>query len=259
MIKRFLLSAKGLAIVNSACIGLMIFGNSVLPALCSPTTWATVVLLICFVVLILYPFFQEHEKWLPLISFINGISFWVLLYCLLFIGSLNFFSVPLIALFGFGLFLVAPQFLLLQLLWKYSVKPVSKKARLFFLSSCIPCAIVVIYSVQSYRSSADNILAAQELGFETLEGDFMTEKILGMHFIYHTEFCEYDGWRPPKHEPLMVIGMFFYGGDPLNLELEQRVKIYKKVFPENRIKFNCSCTWSGDEHYYFDSRLLNGE
>lgn len=256
MIKRFLLSAKGLAIVNFTCIGLMLIGNSIIPALCFPTTWASIVLLICFVGLISYPFLQKNEKWLPIVSFINGISFWVLLYCLLFVGYLNFLSIPLILLLGYGMFLIAPQFLFLQLIWKYIIKPTSKKARLFFLSGSIPCAILIVYSIQSYKTATAKVISSQKTEFETLQADFMTEKILGMHFIYHTEFCEYDGWRPPKHEPMMVIGKFFYGGDPLDVELKERIEIYKKVFPDNPIKFNCSCTWRGDEASYYNSPLL---
>ena len=231
----------------------MIIGNFVLPAFCTPTSWAIVVLLICTGGLITYPFIKEEQKWLPIISFVNGVTFCILVYCLLFIGRWNSLSIPLILVVGIGFSIVAPQFLLLQLLWKYIVKPVSGKARSFFLLGFIPCVLVTIYAAQSYKSAAIKLRETQAIGFEEIERGFMTEKILGMHFIYHTEICEYDGWRPPKHEPLLVIGMFFYGGDPLDIELEERMKIYKKVYPKNRIKFNCSCTWLGDERSYHNS------
>ncbi len=81
----------------------------------------------------------------------------------------------------------------------------------------------------------------------------MTEKILGMHFIYHTEFCEFDGWRPPKHEPLLILGRLFnYNKDPLNVSLEERIEIYRKVFPENKIKFDCSCAYLYKDSYHND-------
>ncbi len=69
----------------------------------------------------------------------------------------------------------------------------------------------------------------------------MTEKILGMHFIYHTRICEYDGWRPPKHEPILVIGMWLNDReDPLNVPLKTRLLLYEKFFSNNNYKFDCS-------------------
>ena len=66
-------------------------------------------------------------------------------------------------------------------------------------------------------------------------------KILGMHFIYHTRFCEFDGWRPPKHEPIMVIGMWLNNRlDPLEVDLKTRLELYKKFFPDKKYKFDCS-------------------
>jgi len=60
-----------------------------------------------------------------------------------------------------------------------------------------------------------------------------------MHFIYHTKYCWYDGWRSPKHELILVLGMWLNGrNDPLDVSLEKRVRLYKEFFPERKIKFN---------------------
>jgi len=81
----------------------------------------------------------------------------------------------------------------------------------------------------------------------------MTEKILGMHFIYHTRFCEFDGWRPPKHEPILVIGMWLNGREePLKVDLKKRIELYKKFFPDNKYKFECSCGYMYSENYHND-------
>lgn len=81
----------------------------------------------------------------------------------------------------------------------------------------------------------------------------MTEKILGMHFIYHTRYCEFDGWRPPKHEPIIVIGMWLNNRiDPLNVDLETRLKLYKTFFPDNKYKFDCSCGLQYSNNYHYD-------
>ena len=82
----------------------------------------------------------------------------------------------------------------------------------------------------------------------------MTEKIIGMHFIYHTRFCEFDGWRPPIHEPILVIGMWLNNRyDPLNVDLKTRLDLYRKFFPENKFKFDCSCGIEYSEDYINDN------
>ena len=86
----------------------------------------------------------------------------------------------------------------------------------------------------------------------------MTEKILGMHFIYHTRYCEFDGWRPPKHEPILIIGMWLNRRiDPLNVDLKTRLLLYKKFFPNNKYKFECSCAISHRQDYNNDNLWKN--
>lgn len=105
-----------------------------------------------------------------------------------------------------------------------------------------------------YDEAMKEIYEFEESNYQVLDKNFMTEKILGMHFIYHTRFCEYDGWRPPKHEPLLVIGMWLNNRkDPLLVSLEKRVELYRKFFPEKRVKFDCSCARQYEELYFNDS------
>jgi hypothetical protein len=93
----------------------------------------------------------------------------------------------------------------------------------------------------------------KESNYTQLEKSFMTEKILGMHFIYHTRFCEFDGWRPPKHEPIIVIGMWLNNRiDPLHVDLEKRLELYKKYFPDKNYKFECSCGIEYRQDYHND-------
>jgi hypothetical protein len=88
----------------------------------------------------------------------------------------------------------------------------------------------------------------------------MTEKILGMYFKYHTEICEYDGWRPPLHEPALVLGQWLNGReDPLSngcqnrFELSKRIQLYKKFFPDKKVKLDCSCAVSYSSLYHSDT------
>ena len=96
---------------------------------------------------------------------------------------------------------------------------------------------------------------SEKNGYKTLKKTFFTEKILGMYFIYHTSFdIVDDGWRPPIHEPLLIMGLFYTGyEDPLKkLSLKERAILYHKIFPENKIKQECSCGKVGDKYYFTD-------
>jgi hypothetical protein len=115
------------------------------------------------------------------------------------------------------------------------------------------CSCAVIYIGQEYKKAIDSIEKFQASNYETLETNFMTEKILGMHFIYHTRFCEYDGWRPPKHEPVLVIGMWLNNRvDPLDVNLKTRLELYQQFFPGKKYKFNCSCAIKYNQVYHND-------
>lgn len=73
---------------------------------------------------------------------------------------------------------------------------------------------------------------------------YLTELILGAHWKYHTEICLYDGWRPPFHDPILGFAKpFLYLRDQFNYEisLPERTDLYKKIFPENQINFDCKC------------------
>lgn len=85
----------------------------------------------------------------------------------------------------------------------------------------------------------------------------MTERILGMHFRYHTRICIYDGWRPPLHDPAMVIGMRLTGDkDPLEgMTLETRLQLYHEIYPSLPVKNHCACSKESKRYGYFDSYL----
>lgn len=120
----------------------------------------------------------------------------------------------------------------------------------------LSAALVFNYQYKTALTSIDNL---KKSNFTTLDKNFMTEKILGMYFKYHTEICVYDGWRPPLHEPALVIGQWFNGRqDPLSpdghrkLELKERIALYKKFFPDEKFKLNCSCALEYSSEYHND-------
>ena len=107
----------------------------------------------------------------------------------------------------------------------------------------------------------------------------MTERMLGMHFKYHTSFCSFDGWRPPLHDPLIVVAAwlnFSFIGNPsaktfrktLVLgypaspfiamgpwQLKNRIAAYQLVFPGKPIQEACSCA-EGYSSYYLNDPLF---
>ncbi len=229
----------------------MVFGNSWLQVFCIPTLWAGILLGICFLSLCIYPLLSADSRWLIPASFVNGITWCVLLYCLIFLEWMNVATWLLIIWLGLGLIGAMPQFLWVQLLWTHLWKPVSRKVRYSFLAGIIPCVIVFILAGKEYATTAR--IFEDGNWSELKEHEWMAEKIAGMHFIYHIRFCEYDGWRPPKHEPILVIGLWLNNRkDPLNVSLEERVRLYKELFPDRPVKFTCSCAWDYRESYHRD-------
>ncbi|HNW68976.1 MAG TPA: hypothetical protein PKI01_01140 [Bacteroidales bacterium] len=255
MIKRnyklFSKSTK-LAILNGGLISIIIAFNIYFQSFCIPTTWAIIVLAICFTNTILYPIL-ENTGIAPLTSFINGITFFVFLYCVVFLDGMNLLGLFIIIV-GLGLVIYIPHFFIIQLFWKNLVKPKVKTSRYYFLTAIFLCVGTVVYIGQEYKKAIISIEKFKASNYTELDRNFMTEKILGMHFIYHTRIeMIWDGWRPPKHEPILIIGMWLNNRiDPLNVDLETRLKLYKKFFPEKKYKFDCSCGIQYNKDYHND-------
>jgi len=251
-ILNFLSKQHRLIIVNSILISLLLLGNIHLQAFCIPTTWAIIVITICFINTIFYPLLLKYHKLVPFTSFINGISVCFFIYCIIFLEHMNLFGLIMI-ITGIGLFTFIPHFFAIQIIWMNLIKPISKTSKRYFLIGLLTsfCAVIII-GIQ-YHNAITAINKFSKSGYQQLDKTFMTEKILGMHFIYHTRFCEFDGWRPPKHEPILVIGMWLNGREePLKVDLKKRIELYKKFFPDNKYKFECSCGYMYSENYHND-------
>lgn len=240
-----------LAILNGILIAVLIALNIFFQAFCTPTTWTIIVLAICFTNTILYPILRK-TRLVPLTSFINGITVFVFAYCIIFLGHMNLLGLVMIIV-GIGLVILIPPFFVIQLIYKNLINPAVATTRYYFLTAIILCLGTIIYIGQDYKEAINSIKKFEKSNYTELDKNFMTEKIIGMHFIYHTSYCEFDGWRPPKHDPIVVIGMWLNNKlDPLNVDLETRLKLYKKFFPNNKYKFDCSCGLMYKEVYHND-------
>lgn len=243
--------ANRLAILNAILIAIAVGFNTYLQAFCIPTTWAAIVLAICFANTVFYPILQR-TRFAPITAFINGIALCVFIYCVLFLGHINLLGFFLIIV-GLGLVTFIPHFFVAQLIWENLISPVNNICRYCFLSAIIMCLFAAGYTGYKYKQALSAIQRFKQSGYTTLDKTFMTEKILGMHFIYHTQICEYDGWRPPMHEPALVVGLWLSNStDPLKVDLKTRLALYKKFFPERKYKYDCSCAVEYSKDYHTD-------
>jgi hypothetical protein len=248
------LFSKSLDVIklNAILLIIAVIGNIKMQAFCQPTNWAAIVLMLCFFNSVFYPFFLKYEKYIEIVSFLNGISICVFIYCIIFLEQMNYLGIIGILL-GIGLIVFIPHFFVVQLFWKGFIQLNSTRGRKFFIVGIMASLSLLVISGKLYQNALLDIEDFKESNYQTLNKTFMTEKILGTGIIYHIKFCEFDGWRPPKHEPLLNIGIWLSNTKrPLDIGLEKRVELYKKFFPEKTLKFNCSCAINYSETYHQD-------
>jgi hypothetical protein len=263
MIKRiitYMSNPRGLVNVNAILLLAVILGNSLLQAFCIPTFWASLLLVICFLNTIVYPCLNQNSLWYYFSNYISGISLGVFVYCTLFLEHINFYGLFAIFFFGLGLLTYVPLFFIIQLLYKHIIASKKVLTKVLFCLGLLSFLLAAYFFNYQYKQALVSIEKFKQSNFTELDKTFMTEKILGMYFKYHTEICEYDGWRPPLHEPALVIGQLFNGrNDPLSVSsqnrfnLSERKKLYKKFFPDKKVKLNCSCAVNYSGFYHNDS------
>jgi hypothetical protein len=228
-----------LPVVNLVLVVICIWGNSVSNAgFCRPVLWAAVVQGVSFLNVITFTW-MERSRLYGLNALICGISTGVYVYWCLFLG-------------GWVIVMPVPVWFLLLLLWCNVVHPVHGSVRWWYVTGILLCALFAAGSGLAYAASCK----AYGQG-KVPDGNPMTERIAGMHFLYHTSFCIYDGWRPPLHDPALVLGMRLNGGkDPLGgLRLEERLELYHSMYPDRPVKACCACSRESERNGYFTDIL----
>ncbi|MBR0054083.1 MAG: hypothetical protein IJP65_02110 [Bacteroidales bacterium] len=205
---------------------------------CVFVPWAMVVQIICFVNMVTFTWMEKTSLWW-FNAFICGISTGVFFYWVIFSGILVI------------LFPVSILFIFL-LVWRNVKHPVRKQSRPWYFAGITVCVVFAIVSAILFSTAAKKIKQGE---YDTKNP--MTERILGMHFRYHTRICIFDGWRPPLHDPAMVIGMRLTGdNDPLEgMTLESRLLLYHEVYPSLPVKNHCACSLESAENGYFEDYL----
>lgn len=218
-------------------------------AFCNPTPWAAVIFIYCIGFYLTTLFFDSAKT--PILT---GLSFGLLCttftYLFIFIATGEFLGIFIFI--GFPLFL-----LVVHILSRTIVKSFRKTARITKYSFFIPIIfglVIVCIAGQAFKKSAAIIEQTPREQYENLPDDFMTEHIVGMHFKYYTKTCVYDGWRPPVHEPLLVMGLWMNNmKDPLQVSsLRERVELYIKLYPDKPYKMKCYCNTEGWPTYNYD-------
>src|SRR5690606_13792764 len=133
--------------------------------------------------------------WLPLVSFAGGVCFMVYIYCILFLWQMNLLGL-LMLFIGLGVITYVPHFFVVQLFYKNIIRPPAWYCRLFFVAGILLCIGGAFYAGAKVDEGAAAINRSARRGYKTLERSYMTERLLGIGFLYHLSFCEYDGWRP---------------------------------------------------------------
>jgi hypothetical protein len=178
---------------------------------------------------------------------------------------MNTLGLLAILVFGLGLVTYVPHFFVIQLFLRFVVKPYTKSSRWLFIAGCTVFVSMTLVFGWQYKNAVTSIEEFKQSGYTRLEKTWMTEKILGMYFKYHTEICIYDGWRPPLHEPALVMGQWLNDSkNPMELgywgsDLKKRVELYQLFFPNEKIKMECSCAVLRNDKYYHGAEIFKSE
>ena len=230
---------KVFPIGNLLLVAVCIWGNRTMNAgFCVPVVWAGVVQAVSFLDIITFTWI-ERTRLRGVNALLCGISTGVYAYWCMFLG-------------GWVLLMPVPVWFLILLVRRNWVHPVVRSVRRWYVVGMLLCVLFVAGCGVAYHLSC----RAYQEG-RVPDGNPMTERIAGMHFLYHTRVCIYDGWRPPLHDPAMVLGKCLnLGFDPLcGMELEERVALYHRMYPDRPVIAPCACCRESERNGYFSDPL----
>jgi hypothetical protein len=266
------------------CVG-AILANAHHQVFCRPVAWATVVLVLAFAPFIAYNLIRDRlGNGRKVVFFLFGIALCICSYCIVFlsylsiVGLLALVFVPFELLrdghFGAPMALPlasVPIVFFIQILGIVLGRSATGHDRKFFgmgAGLCLLFALVMTFWFNLHYSSVQNALTTGST--KGLPRNYMTERMLGMHFKYHLSFCELDGWRPPLHDPSIVTAVWltapfradldWRGMKPLGARhgttfFDERIAAYKDLFPERPLRMECSCAKGYRKFYMKDPRL----
>ena len=267
-IGRFL-SSPWLTLVNALLCTAAVLANTQYQFFCRPVLWASVVMVIAFLPVVFYPLLKEQllglRRW---VFFLFGIAACICVYCILFLGMMNWWIPFIVWIKPLAILGYLPHFFLLQI-FSHLFGPLEDgKRRRSFAMGLVLCAVPSIFMAIWFNKSYASVQAAIDdpTGSSlVVQPSYMTERMLGMHFKYHMSFCMWDGWRPPIHDPFIVVAAWLnspfinteaakgFAWTFVNMsaapfkdhmskdDLEGRVAAYRIVFPQKPVRQTCSC------------------
>jgi hypothetical protein len=282
---RHLPASPWLVVLNALLCVCAVLANAHYQVFCRPVGWATVVLVLAFAPLVTYNLFRNRlENGRKAVFFLFGIAACICLYCMVFLSYLNLAGLVSLVFIPFELIrhghfaapmalplASVPLFFFLQLLGIVLGHSTTGHDRKFFgmgVGLCLLFALVMTTWFNMDYSSVQKALASGTP--KDLPRNYMTERMLGMHFKYHLSFCEFDGWRPPLHDPSIVIavwltspfrsdmdwrGMMVLGPRRRTTLIDERIAVYRMLFPGRPIRMPCSCAKAYRKSYLNDPRL----
>ncbi len=251
---------------------------------CQPVPWASAALIAGTTAFLVWPWLMNVNAGLRYGAlFLQGLFFTTCLYCAWFMEE----GYHLLGLLFFWLILPAlvwlPVFFGMQVLRRVNRAALTGKWLAFGLG-VFSLSPVLWWADAQYREM-QNVLGSMPLRerktianlVRVLPRTYMLERVAGATWRYHTsaEFI-LDGWRPPLHDPLLVICQElhwhddFYKRDqeyryPLALNdrikegnnyvwhedfVYHRTQLYHQLFPANPIKPDCVCAHNNDGESY---------
>lgn len=280
---RRLVSSPWLALVNALlCVG-AVMANAHHQAFCRPVLWATVVLVIAFAPLITYNLIRERlGRSTSVVFFLFGIAACICVYCIVFLSYMNILGLLALVFIPFELLRNGhfgapmalplaglPLFFSIQLLGIVLGRSATGSDRKQFgkgVALCLAFALVMTTWFNLHYATVRSALS--EGTPNEVPRNYMTERMLGMHFQYHLSFCEFDGWRPPLHDPSIVVAIWLTAPFRSDLDYKgfaprgyrqnsivDRIAVYKAVFPGRPVRMECSCAKGYSKFYFRDPRL----
>ncbi len=258
--------------------GIGIFANFfMLQVFCMPVMYAAVMCIAFFIAILIFPFVQA--PWVKnVLYFLLGMGVPICVYCILFLGfglnplaiisSYLLFTLEILLL-GTGLLAFIP-FYLLRHIYLYSKNADFRGKQFLKAGMYLPLIILAIYliSFRVFLNKAINIQIATKTTDEfvdRLPNGYFSERILGLSWKYHTclDYI-YDGWRPPLHDPFLIISLwinptpFFHNFNEPDLwpiYNNEAIKYYHRKFPGRPLKESCPCSYSNNGKGYLSDPL----
>ncbi|MGV9012559.1 MAG: hypothetical protein ACOH13_08200 [Flavobacteriales bacterium] len=232
---RRLASSPWLALVNALlCVG-AIMANAHHQVFCRPVLWATVALVLAFAPLVTYNLVRDRlGRGRKVVFFLFGIAACICLYCMVFLSYLNIWGLVTLVFIPFQLLRYGhlgtpmalplaflPLFFSIQLLGIVFGRSATRPDRRYFGMGAGLCMVFALVMTTWFNLQYSEVQSALTTGAtKGLPRNYMTERMLGMHFKYHLSFCEYDGWRPPLHEPSIVVAVWLTA--PFRADMDHR-------------------------------------